>query len=409
MGTLGEYQGNRNLTDTSLPPEDLKAQIAGILQHFDVLPSKSNRVIFRYIYVWMIGLYLLSEFLFIPLVFLQGTSSIQFGEILLVSGLALFPVVIISSVVWSFNVWRFRTPYMLRDLLEKKRIVHLDGDANASYLRFLEDYRHALASPKRYFLGVILMVFNCIPYAYSTYLFLIRPDPISVKVLFIVQILLGVVEALVISYCLGLVLWATYISGSSLRKLVRVFKLRVQPFHTDKCGGLKVLGNFCFGLVSPIFLGSALFIGYTFALILGKEFGPAILALIVGLVLLFLLLYALPATIFAFILPLRDIHAQMVSERETDEETFNAHIEALRQEIQALLDTNQVEEARVVQEKKTMVESLRTPYPTWPFRVRSQIFSTLLGVSGSLLVGVVTAALQQYLLPAILPLLFHKP
>ncbi len=30
---------------------------------------------------------------------------------------------------------------------------------------------------------------------------------------------------------------------------------------------------------------------------------------------------------------------------------------------------------------------------TWPFRVRSKIFSTALGVSGSLLVGVITAAL----------------
>jgi hypothetical protein len=409
MGTLGEYQEKRNLTDTSLPPEDTKAQIAGILQHFDVLPSQSNRVIFRYIYVCMIGLYLLSDFLFIPLVFLLGTSSIQVGEILLLSGLALFPVVIISAIVWSFNVWRFRTPHMLRDLLEKKRIVLHDGDADASYLRFLEDYRHALASPKRYFLGAILMVFNCIPYAYSTYLFLIRPDPISVKVLFIMENLLGVGEALVISYCLGLVLWAIYISGSSLRKLMRVFKLRIEPFHTDKCGGLKVLGNFYFGLASPILLGSALFIGYTFALFLGKEFGSAELALIVGLVLLFLLLYALPAIILAFILPLWDIHTQMVSEGETDEETYNAHIEALRQEIQALLDTNQVEEARGCAEKKTMLETLHTPYPTWPFRVRSQIFSTLLGVSGSLLVGVVTAALQQYLLPAILPLLFHKP
>ena len=409
MGTLGEYQGKRNLTDTSLSPEDTKAQIAGLLQHFDVLPSQSNRFIFRYIYVCMIGLYLLSECLFIPLVFLVGTSSLQVGEILLLSGLALFPVVIISAIVWSFNVWRFRTPHMLRDLLEKKRIVLPDGDANASYLRFLEDYRHALASPKRYFLGAILMVFNCIPYVYSTYLFLIRPDTMSVKVLFILENLLGVVEALVISYCLGIVLWAIYISGSSLRKLMRVFKLRIQPFHTDKCGGLKVLGNFCFGLVSPILLGSALFIGYTFALFLGKEFASAVLALVVGLVLLFLLLYALPAILLAFVLPLWDIHTQMVSEGEADEDTFNTHIEALRQEIQALLDTNQVEEARGVQEKKTVLETLHTPYPTWPFRIRTQIFSTLLGVSGSLLVGVLTAAFQQYLLPAILPLLFHKP
>jgi len=373
------------------------------------LPSKLDRCIFRYIYVFIIGIYLLSELLFIPIVFLQGISSFHGGEILLLSGLALFIAVIIISVAWSFNVWRLRAPKMLRDLLEKKRIYIADGDANASYLRFLENYRDTLASPKRYFLIGFMMILNCIPYAYSTYLFSIRHLNIFVTLLFIVENLLGVLEALVISYCIGIVIWAIYISGSYIRKLVRVFKLRIQPFHTDQCGGLKVLGNFCFGLVFPILIGSALFIGYIFALILGKEFGTAILALVVGVVLLFLLLYALPATIFALILPLWDIHTKMVSEGETDEDTYNARIGALREEIQALLDTNQVEEAKVLQEKKAVLETLHTPYPTWPFRFRSKIFSTILGVSGSLLIGVITAALQQYFLPAILPLLFHQP
>jgi hypothetical protein len=81
----------------------------------------------------------------------------------------------------------------------------------------------------------------------------------------------------------------------------------------------------------------------------------------------------------------------------------------LRKEIESLLDANQVEEAKVLQEKKAVLETLPTPYPTWPFRFRSKIFSTVLGVSGSLLTGMIAAALQQYFLPAILPLLFHKP
>ena len=83
--------------------------------------------------------------------------------------------------------------------------------------------------------------------------------------------------------------------------------------------------------------------------------------------------------------------------------------EAQREEIQSLLDSNQVEEAKAVQEKKALVETLYTPYPTWPFRFRSKIFSTVLGVSGSLLLGLMTAALQQYLLPALLQSLFHHP
>ena len=171
-----------------------------------------------------------------------------------------------------------------------------------------------------------------------------------------------------------------------------------------------MLGNFCFGLVSPILIGSGLTIGYILLLLFSDRGGDEVgLALLVGFALLVLLLYALPASIFAFILPLRDIHSKMVSEGETDEESYIARIEALREEIQSLLDTNQVEEAKVVQEKKAVLETLHTPYPTWPFSFRSKIFSTVLGTSGSILIGVITAALQEHFLPAILTLLFHTP
>ncbi len=62
-------------------------------------------------------------------------------------------------------------------------------------------------------------------------------------------------------YCIGILTWKVYISGRHIRKLVRAFEFRIQPFHTDKCGGLKLLGNFCFGLGSPLLIGSGLTIG----------------------------------------------------------------------------------------------------------------------------------------------------
>jgi hypothetical protein len=203
-------------------------------------------------------------------------------------------------------------------------------------------------------------------------------------------------------------IWVVFITGWHVRKLVRLFELRIQPFHPDKCGGLKSLGNFCFGFVSPLLIGSGLSIGFILLSFAGSGVNAAYLAARVGVALL-LLLYDLPVIVLAFLLPLRDIHTKMVSQGETDEDSYVARIEALRQEIQALLETNQVEEAKAVQEKKSLVETLHTPFPAWPFSVRSKFFSTILGVSGSLLLGLITAAVEQYLLPAILPLLFHKP
>jgi hypothetical protein len=126
-----------------------------------------------------------------------------------------------------------------------------------------------------------------------------------------------------------------------------------------------------------------------------------------GFPLLFVLLFFFPGIVFVFILPLQAIHKKMVSEGKINETSYFTRTEALREEIQALLDVKQVEAAKAVQEEKALVETLYTPYPTWPFHVRSKITKTVLEVSGSLLIGLITAALWQYFFPAILTLLFH--
>ncbi len=386
MSTLSEHTGNGNPRETSLQREDTKEQIYEILQHFDVLPSRFDRVIFKYIYVYLIGLFIPSELLLI--LFILSVSpqlQAQVGGVPLGGGLNVLSLVAFISIIWTFNVWRSRTPKTLLDLL-KKRIYIPDGDVNTSYLRFLENYRDALASPKRYFLSGFLMILIVILNAPGIVQDISIGHPVGHPNVLVT--LLVVVEDLLSTLVL------LYISGWYIRKLVRIFELSIQPFHTDKCGGLKLLGNFCFGLVSPILIGSGLIIGYILLFLITENGGDVVdLTLVVGSALLVLLLYALPGAIFAFFLPLRDIHTKMVSEGETDEDTYNARIEALREEIQSLLDANQVEEAKVVQEKKAVLETLHTPYPTWPFSFRSKIFSTALGVSGSLLVGVITAAL----------------
>jgi hypothetical protein len=203
-----------------------------------------------------------------------------------------------------------------------------------------------------------------------------------------------------------------YISGRYVRKLLRAFHLRIQPFHPDQCDGLKLLGNFCFGLGSPLLIASGLYIGYIIFALLAYSpiYGREISYLVLNVYsLLPILLYYLLLTVLVFMLPLRDIHTKMVGEGKTNENLYFTRTEALREEIQSLLDTNQVEAAKAVLEQKALVETLYAPYPTWPFHVRSKISSTVLEVSGSLLIGLITAALVQYFLPAILTFFIHTP
>jgi hypothetical protein len=407
MSTLGEHKGNENLTETSRQREETKAQINGVLQHFDILASRRDRFIFKYIYVYLIGLFVPSAVLLIPFL-LTISSQLQVQlRVFFVVGQSVISLVLFLSFLWPFTLWRVRAPKSLRDLLDQQRITLPDGDATTSYLHFLEDYRDALASPKRYFLSVFLMIVFGSLMVYGTLHFLFVEHLTSLATMLGVGgIVLFTFMAFGGLYCLGIVTCALYISGWHVRKLARVFEFSIQPFHPDQCGGLKLLGNFCFGLVSPLLIFSGVTIGFiVFTLVTAQGLDVVLLAAHVGFSLLLLLLLAFPVIVLAFLLPLWDIHAKMVSEGDTAENRYVARIQALREEIQALLDSNHIKEAKAVQEKKALVEALYTPYPTWPFHVRSKIFSTVLGVSGSLLLGVVTAAFQQY----ILTLLFHTP
>ena len=339
--------------------------------------------------------------------FLNLSPQVQahVGGVLLGGGLSALGVVVVLISLWLFHVWRARTPKTLRDLFEQMHIVMPDGDVTASYLSFLENYRNALASPKRHLLSGIPMICFSGIIVYTTVSFSSGGYASGfIMILGVAGILLYTLDILGGLYAIGIMMWAMYISGWYVRKLVRTFELNIQPFHPDQCGGLKSLGNFCFSLVSPLLLFCGFSIGHLLLFLNARGLDIVFLVANVGFA-LFLLLYAIPVIVFAFLLPLWDIHVKMVSEGEAEENIYLARIQALRQELQAPLDTNQVEEAKAVQEKKALVETLYTPYPTWPLRVRSKIFSTLLGVIGSLLIGVIAAALQQYILTH----LFHSP
>jgi hypothetical protein len=414
MSTLSEYTGNGNPTATSRQREETKAQLDGVLQQFDVLPSRFDRLLFKYIYVYVLGLFFLGD---LPLIIYYLILN-RVGEGLVTAvGINVPPVVVIILAIWRFNVWRVRTPHTLRDLIEQKRIALPDGDADASYLRFLAHYREALASPKRYVLSGFLMLIYGSLTAYNILLHFSNGEPPNLVTLQEVHHLLFGFLWVGAFYGAGILIWTIYVSGWYIRKLVRAFQLNIEPFHPDECGGLRLLGNFCFGLGSPLLIASGILIGsILFALV---EYATTLyrtetsdvfyLASNVGLPLLFVLLFFLPGIVLNAILPLRDIHRKMVSEGKTNEHRYFTRTKALREEIQALLDANQVEAAKAVQEKRALVEALYASYPVWPFHVRSKISSTVLEVGGSLLIGLITAAIVQYFVPAILILFIHTP
>ena len=122
MSALSEHEGNGNPTETRLQPEDTKAQIYSPLQHFDILSSRFERFLFKYIYIYLVGLFFLQQLLALGYFILNGISIEVF---LLAGGLNALFLVAFILVIWRFNVWRLHTPKTYNDprKSDKKRLA----------------------------------------------------------------------------------------------------------------------------------------------------------------------------------------------------------------------------------------------------------------------------------------------
>ena len=116
MSTLSEQPGNENPTATSLQRVQIKEQLDGVLQQFDVLPSRFDRLMLKYIYVYLLGLLFLAQLLFIIALL---SMNIHIGRVLVLGvGFGVIPTLALIAFIWRFQVWRSRAPHTLRDLLE---------------------------------------------------------------------------------------------------------------------------------------------------------------------------------------------------------------------------------------------------------------------------------------------------
>jgi len=117
-----------------------------------------------------------------------------------------------------------------------------------------------------------------------------------------------------------------------------------------------VLGNFCFGLASPIFIGFAFFIGYILVATQDPRGGFDLIT--VDFILFIILAYGLSITVSAFFLPLWTIHTKMLHEREANNERHAKNLEVLRQAIQESLNRGETKEAKNMKEQMDLTQAL---------------------------------------------------
>jgi hypothetical protein len=360
MNTLGKSQASENTTEAKSLPEDSASRIERVLQSFEVLPSKKEQHFFRYGPLYLLGSSLLLLVLTLAGGVLLGypkSSPNYMSFVSITWRYLLLPLVGTSLFFWVFNVWWGHVPRILRDIFEKRRIDMPAGDVDTQYLEFLEHYRDALRNPRRYLLIGGLMAIIAIELInhpsgpVTTIKSILASSPRVVDIIF--WGLLWIIAFFInlgLMYGLGITSWTLSITGRYIRNLSRAFEFRIEPVHPDHCGGLKVLGDFCFGLAFPPFTGFVFTIGYLFVLLRDSPNTSDLIT--AGLTAFILLLFVLPGVIFLFFVPLWSIHTKMLAVRAREEEAYAVHLTALREEIQMLLSDNRLEEAKTVKETR---------------------------------------------------------
>ena len=377
------------------------------IQNFAVFICSLEEKGFRYCYLAFVILYIVDtlQILFSSLV-MTSLRDIQYG-LTFNSLLQLqLDVVGIGIILLTFHTWLPHISQMLEYLYKHKRICTSNGNIDQYYLTFLKDYQ---ASFKRRIFKLIplsLMIVYAFYYFYDLYypgnsVTILRHATNTIFVnSFRVHLLIVALILFSCMYCIGVISSVLYLSGKFISKLTQDFDFAIEPLHSDNCGGLRVLGNFCFGLASPIFIGSAFYVGYIFVAV--RDSSGAFDLVTVYFVLFVILVYGLLTSIIAFFLPLLNIHRKMLQRKEEDNESYSLALETKRQKIHQLLVKEQLKEAKLAKEELELIQALHFDYPEWPFNVRARFISSTLAIGSSLLLGFLTA-----FLPPLVQVILH--
>jgi hypothetical protein len=392
MSEMTAHPDEGGSTSISLPTQKISTPV-DFWRAFRTFPLQFDEYCFTYWY-FLVGAFIL--------IVLAGATIYDTAHAVIYSSLS-FPlltsifttwtfiplVVTFALVAGTFNAWRRRIPPTFQTLIAKQRVrsTQQGRDLQQEYQDFLDTFQQTLLSNKRYIPVASIMMLSLVICLLSTRSALLDPTvphilwPVSVWTLCWLLVLGLLVVALIWGYFFGIAAWTMGVTGWYVKKLTSIFDIIIQPRHPDRCGGLKILGDFCFAMALPLLIG-AILLGIWG---IGAALFPSIIAEVhlrpifafAGNAVLFL--FALPLAFIAFFLPLWDIHRKMVVSKGVYEDSFAERLNTLEERIQSSLEKGTLEEAKAAKEEMDILQAIHPDtmhYPTWPFDRR--ILLTLL-------------------------------
>jgi hypothetical protein len=326
--------------------------------------------------------------------FMTFFSSRGNNRILLLKDYPSINIILIGFILVILLVirWRHQVPSIFQWLWESKRLMVPEGDLKSEFEQYLQDYQKALLSRAGslsisaflFALFIMIGLWAGIPRFLVSFF-----SPVTGVVLYVTLLI-----ALFWVFMMGQLSWVLYVTGRQIRKLTQRFVITVLPGHSDQCGGLKPVGDFCLAAAVPligagIILSTIPILKWDIDQVLSVMASMAIFVVIA------------PLTIITVFAPLWNIHVEMTSQGRIYGDGFAIQAMALEQVIRThTSEQGDLKKAEIAKEKLEILQTVnpgKISFPVWPFRFTSTVLTLFSPQIIQMLVDVLNKIIARFL------------
>lgn len=342
----------------------------------------------RYLASWVLSV----GFMLAYLTFIPDGSGFRILPLKHYGSINLILLAMISIVFLTIR-WHHRIPVFFQWLWESGRLEARDGELGSEFERYLHEYQTALSSRKEPLaVGLLLVVlFLAISVWAGVFRFLFDFFTLPAAVLLTVQGLFGFFSL----FLLGQAGWIAFVTGRQIANLSRLFRIKIQPRHPDRCGGLKAFGDFCLDAALPLVVGGLILAIVPTLYLLGLriDLDDVLMVMAVSV----LVVFFTPLTLISVFVPLWQIHVAMTGEKMNYEDAYASQAMELENIIlEHTTEKGDLKKAAAAKEKLEILQTVNpknNPYPVWPFPFTTTVLALL---SPQLLQTIAGAVYEAY-------------
>ncbi len=281
----------------------------------------------------------------------------------------IFPLTAVITFIIEliiFNVL-FNKVSKALDIIWKRGIIDPSNEVQTNFKGFIQNFQAHFNSHEAHFVGITFAIGGII----NTYpiLYLYKGGNLPTDWISFYLVKGGIFEIL-FAYIFGLFFWRLGAIAFFVYQLGDKFKLKIQPYHNDKSGGLKPIGDLCLTIAIIILLPVFLLSGW---IVVGTLPQYKTIDILWADWFKFLLLGLSLVAAFFFFLPLYRIHKQMKEKRQEIQfklDKLDSKIDEILTKLNTEAYTIEPSEGGKLFEKLEFMEKIyykSNSVPTWPF------------------------------------------